>query len=280
MPTIAPEPGPPSDPQLHRDRRMAESFGTDAERYDRARPSYPDAVIERIAAACPGPELLDVGCGTGIAARRFQAAGRTVLGVEPDARMAELARRLGTDVEVATIEDWDPAGRTFDGVVSGQAWHWVDPVAGAAKAARVLRPGGVLAAFWNAPRPPPEIVDALAEAVRRVVPDIPVDVTAMKRPIEETYPALIGKVADGVRAAGAFGPLDEWPHEWTRPYTRDEWLDQLPTAGVFTRLAPDRLAEVAELTGQAIDRLGGGFTMAYTTLVVMASRVEGGAERG
>ncbi|MFD0532752.1 class I SAM-dependent methyltransferase [Actinomadura luteofluorescens] len=121
---------------------MAESFGSDAERYDRARPRYPDALVERIAAACPGPDVLDVGCGTGIEARQFQAAGCTVLGVEPDARMAGFARRGGLEVEEATFESWDPAGRDFDAVIAGTAWHWVDPVAGAAKAARVLRPGG------------------------------------------------------------------------------------------------------------------------------------------
>jgi len=70
---------------------MAESFGTDAQRYDRARPGYPDALVARIAAGSPGPKVLDVGCGTGIAARQFQAAGCTVLGVEPDARMADFA---------------------------------------------------------------------------------------------------------------------------------------------------------------------------------------------
>src|SRR3954447_15322634 len=87
--------------------------------------------------------------GTGIAARQFRAAGCTVLGVEPDARMAEFARRSGVEVDVATFEAWDPAGRHFDAVVAGTAWHWVDPVAGAAKAARVLRPGGRLAPFHH-----------------------------------------------------------------------------------------------------------------------------------
>jgi hypothetical protein len=59
-----------------------------------------------------------------------------VLGVEPDARMAAFARGSGVEVEVATFEAWDAAGRAFDAVVAGTAWHWVDPVAGAAKAAR------------------------------------------------------------------------------------------------------------------------------------------------
>ncbi|WP_244203421.1 class I SAM-dependent methyltransferase, partial [Streptomyces rhizosphaericus] len=152
MPTL-----PSSGNEPHRHRQMAESFGTDAERYDQARPRYPQAMVDRIATDSPGPgvlnvpdvldapDILDVGCGTGIAARQFQQAGRTVLGVEPDARMADVARRLGTAVEVATFEAWDPAGRHFDAVIAGQAWHWVDPVAGAAKAAQVLRPGARLA---------------------------------------------------------------------------------------------------------------------------------------
>jgi len=54
---------------------VAESFGSDAERYDRTRPRYPDAMVDRIVAASPGPDMLDVGCGTGIEARQFQAAG-------------------------------------------------------------------------------------------------------------------------------------------------------------------------------------------------------------
>src|SRR5271170_7009633 len=176
MPTIPPERAPDSEAEpreSHQARQVAESFGTDAERYDRARPGYPDALVERIVAASPGRQVLDVGCGTGIAARQFQAAGCRVLGVEPDARMADFARQTGVEVEVATFEAWDSAGRTFDAVVAGQAWHWVDPVAGAAKAARVLRPGGRLAAFWHVFEPPQDVAEAVAAVYRRVVPESP-----------------------------------------------------------------------------------------------------------
>src|ERR1017187_8836313 len=144
----------------HQHRQVAESFGSDAERYDRARPSYPAALVERIVAASPGPDVVDVGCGTGIAARQFQAAGCQVLGVDPDARMADLTRQSGIEVEVAKFEAWNPAGRGFDAVIAGQAWHWVDPVAGAAKAAQVLRPGGRLAAVWNVFQPPARATEA------------------------------------------------------------------------------------------------------------------------
>lgn len=42
-------------------------------------------MVEAIVAASPGPSVLDVGCGTGIAARHFQAVGCRVLGVDPGA---------------------------------------------------------------------------------------------------------------------------------------------------------------------------------------------------
>ncbi|MFE0019976.1 class I SAM-dependent methyltransferase [Amycolatopsis sp. NPDC059021] len=256
---------------------MAESFGVDAERYDRARPPYPDALVERIIATSPGRVVLDVGCGTGIEAQQFAAAGCTVLGVDPDARMAEFARRGGIEVEVAKFEDWEPAGRMFDAVVAGQAWHWVDPVAGAAKAARVLRPGGRLAVFGHVYDPPPEVLAAYAEACRRVAPESPMNPPASgsdqpARTALEVYQTMFATAADGFRKAGGFGEPEQWRFDWERPYTRAEWLDLLPTTGGLTWLAPEKQAEVLAEVGAAIDALGGGFTMQYATLAATAVR--------
>ena len=64
--------------ESHQYRQVAESFGVDPERYDRARPRYPDALVARVVAASPGPDVLDVGCGTGIAARLTAVTGVAV----------------------------------------------------------------------------------------------------------------------------------------------------------------------------------------------------------
>jgi SAM-dependent methyltransferase len=249
---------------------VAESFGTDADRYDRARPSYPGAMVDRIVAASPGPDVVDAGCGTGIAARQFQAAGCQVLGVDVDPRMAGLARERGLTVEVARFEDWDPAGRAFDAVVAGQAWHWVDPVAGAAKAAQALRPGGRLALFWNAAGPPPGLGEAFAAVYRRVLPDSPM--FHRPPPGAEVYRAGCVKAADGMRQAGGFGEPEHWQFDWDRNYTREEWLDQLPTFGFHHQLPPATLRQLLAGVGGAIDAAGGSFTMHYATVVVIAAR--------
>jgi SAM-dependent methyltransferase len=228
-------------------------------------------MVDRIVAASPGPGVLDVGCGTGIEARQFQAAGCTVLGVEPDERMADFARRSGIEAEVATFEAWDPAGRVFDAVVAGQAWHWVDPVAGAAKAAQVLRPGGRLAAFWHVFQLPAGVAEAFAAVYQRVVPDSPFNFQSA-RPALDVYQGMFTKAADGVRGVGGFTDPEQWRYDWKRSYTRDEWLDQMPTQGPLTRIPPDKLAEVLEGTGAAIDAMGGSFTMPYATVAVTAAR--------
>lgn len=261
-------PGP--EPHLH--RRTAESFGVDAERYDRARPPYPQALVDRIVAASPGRQVLDVGAGTGIEARQFRAAGCTVLGVEPDERMAAFARRGHIDVEVARFEDWQSAGRQFDAVVSGTAWHWVDPVAGAAKAAQVLRPGGRLAPFHHVPQLPAEVIDALGEALHRVAPDSPFNPGLLSGSAVDAYQPLFARFADGIRQTGRFSEPEQWRFTWERTYSREEWLDQLPTFGGLTQLPADSLAEILDSAGTAIDRLGGHTTVPYTSVVITSTR--------
>jgi len=249
---------------------MAESFGSGPERYDRSRPRYPQAMVDAIIAASPGRDVLDVGIGTGVSARAFHAAGCRVLGVDVDARMAEFARRSGFEVEVARFEDWDPAGRTFDSVIAGQTWHWVSPVAGAAKAAKVLRPGGRLAVFWNVFQPPPDLSDAFAAVYRRVLPGSPLSRGTFGG--LGAYSGQFTKAADGIREVGAFGDPEQWQFDWERSYTRDEWLDQVPTFGGHNQLVPGKLEELLAGIGAAIVAVGGSFTMGYAAVVVTAAR--------
>ncbi len=253
-------------PEIHRHRDLAESFGLDPDRYDRSRPRYPAPLIEAIVAASPGPDMLDVGCGTGIAARQFQAAGCRVLGIDVDERMADFARRHGLEVEIAAFEAWDSAGRDFDAVIAGQTWHWVDPVAGAVKAAQVLRPGGRLALFWNMFRPSSEIAEAFAAVYRRVMPDLPYQ--PWPGPGADGASGFFARPADGIRAAGSFTDPEQWRFDWERDYTRAEWLDQLPTAGGHNRLPPAILEQLLAGVGRVIDALGGALTMGYSAVVL------------
>jgi SAM-dependent methyltransferase len=252
----------PSD-ELFRDRARAESFGTIAEQYDRIRPPYPDALIIDLLARGP-LTALDVGCGTGKAARQLAERGLRVLGVEVDAGMADIARRHGIDVEVASFESWDDAGRRFDLITSGQAWHWVEPTAAAQKAVRLLSPGGTLALFWNMHRLDTPQRTAIAEVYRREAPDLAKAARhdGGRHARSDSYAASLG--------GAGFDDLVVRDYPWERVYTRDEWLALLRTYSNHNLLPDDRLQHLLDAVGEAIDDLGGDLTAHYETHAVLA----------
>ncbi|MEV0065120.1 class I SAM-dependent methyltransferase [Amycolatopsis sp. NPDC050768] len=255
-------------PEPHELRKTAESFGIDAGRYDRARPRYPEALITEIVGNTPGASILDVGTGTGIAARQFKNTGCQVLGVEPDERMAEFARTTGIDVEVANFEEWDPKNRTFDILTAGQAWHWVDPQRGAEKAAQVVKPGGTFAVFWHLFLPPDDIAKAFGEAFRKVAPNFPIKVD--RTPNREAYKPIIDKTEEALHKTGFHNPQRHF-YTWQQNYTRAEYLDLLPTQGGLTRVPKPQQEEVLAAVGAAIDARGGQFTCDYTTVLFTAA---------
>jgi SAM-dependent methyltransferase len=232
-------------------------------------------MVEVILGDIAGPEVLDVGMGTGVSSRPFVEAECRVLGIEPDERMAQFARGQGFDVEVATFEQWDPRGRKFDAVIAGQSWHWVDPIAGATKAALALRPNGPLAVFWNAFLPPQDLADAFAEAYRLHVPDLPFASGTL--PGLQGYSQFFAKAAEGMRQAGMFSEPRQRRFDWQQSYSKEEWLDQVPTFGGHSLIPPDQMEKLLQGIGTAIDAVGGTFIMDYAAVVVIATFIPKGA---
>jgi SAM-dependent methyltransferase len=239
----------------YENRLRANSFGGAAPAYDAHRPRYPDAMVDELLHS--GARLvLDVGAGTGIASQQLAERGAEVLAVEPDARMAELARLKGVPVELATFEQWEPAGRSFDLVVFAASFHWVDPAIALPKVRSVLRPGGRLALMWNrlAPIKPsradfaPIYADYMdAEATRP--PHDPAE-------LRETLSLHGYAVGQHV-----------YPRSFQ--YSCDQWLDYAFTHSNFLVLAAP---QAAELRQRLADRIGSdGVVVGGDGLVIVAT---------
>jgi SAM-dependent methyltransferase len=174
--------------------------------------------------------VLDVGAGTGIASRQLADRGAAVLAVEPDARMAAIARGKGIPVEIDTFERWAPAGRHFDLVVFAASFHWVDPAVALPKIRAILREHGRLALLWNplTPTSPPKGDFAAIYADYFDATSTPVD-------------GLTDLLAT-ITAAGYTVATRTYPR--TLQYTRDQWLDFAFTHSNHITLAPERAAEL------------------------------------
>ena len=232
-------------PEPHLDRARAESFGSVAALYDSHRPAYADALLDDLAALRPAG-VLDVGCGTGMMAAALADRGLPVLGVEPDEQMAAVARGHGVPVEVSAFETWEDAGRQFDLVTCGASWHWIDPDLGTAKAARVVRPGGTVARFWNYEIPDEPAVAALETVYSTLAPGA---TRYVPRP-PEYFPDLLA-------ASKGFSGAQTRTYEWSRTLSAHEWVGMATTFSDHQRLGPQRLATLQEELCAAIDRLGG-----------------------
>ena len=107
----------------------------------------------------------------------------------------------------------------------------------------------------------------LAEVYRRAVPDFP-----LYRPGLEAYEPLRRRAAGGIRECGAFTEPERLRFDWEQPYTREEWLEQVPTFGGYHRFPPAARAQLLDGIGAVVDAAGGRFTMRYAAVAVTARR--------
>jgi ubiquinone/menaquinone biosynthesis C-methylase UbiE len=120
-----------------------------------------------------GERVLDVACGTGIAARLAAervAPNGTVVGIDPHPGMLEAARRTSGDVEwkQGAAEDLPLSDGSFDAVVCSLGFQFfADKGKALEEMGRVLTPGGRLALGTAGPIPPPmaAIAEVLADRI-------------------------------------------------------------------------------------------------------------------
>jgi SAM-dependent methyltransferase len=125
-------------------------FSGHAAQYARARPTYPEALFDWLAANAPARDLAwDCACGNGQASRPL--ARRFARVVATDASAAQIGQAEaapGVEYRVAREDGSGLPDGAVDLAVVAQALHWLEPARYFPEARRVLKPGG-LCAVWG-----------------------------------------------------------------------------------------------------------------------------------
>ncbi len=259
------------------EQRLA--FGRVAELYDRARPSYPTAVIDELierAGLRLGDQVLEVGAGTGKLTRLLAERGLAVLALEPSAAMAEVARACCAQyplvqIEQVDFEGWQRSTPPLRLVVSAQAWHWVSPDLRYERAAAALVPEGTLAAIWTLPDwEHTEMRDALRSAYRLAAPDI--EAGFPMHPASDPT-NLAGDWTAEIEASAGFGEPQVDMYPWSRTYSTAEYLELLQTHQDHILLEPAVRERLLAAVAAAIDTVGGEIALSFVTRLCLARRV-------
>jgi SAM-dependent methyltransferase len=208
--------------------RLRATFEEDADLYDRARPTYPDELIDELPLAA-GARIVEIGCGTGQATRLLALRGYDVTCVELGPKLAAVARRNLAEFEQvrvlnASFETWRPVAAEFDAVVAFTSFHWIAPEERYHLAAALLQPGGVLAVV--------ETQHVLAEGGDPFFVAVQEDYIAATDETDESpppHPDDVGDLSGELVASGLFRDITVRRYLWDLTYTADEYIALLNT---------------------------------------------------
>lgn len=255
-------------------------FGEVAELYEAMRPSYPDALVDDLAAwAGDGVRravAVEIGAGTGKATRLVAARGVAVTAIEPSAEMGEVARRVttaqGVPIELiqSDFEHADLSGRRFPLLYAAQAWHWVTVPDGYHRARAALIDGGRLVPFWNRPAWDRSDMRAALDHVYSTllpaalgggpwVPSLAVPISAMER-----------DWAEQITSAGGFAEPEVREYPWSIDYTAEQYVGLVATHSEIRLLDEAARTRFLAAIGTAIDDHGGAFTLPMRTVACVA----------
>jgi len=257
------------------DEALRTSFDRNAELYDAARPSYPEALIDQAVSWSgipPGGRIVEIGAGTGKATLAFARRGFAILALEPGENLAAVLRKKAArfpavSIGETTFEAWPGSDGPFDLLISAQAFHWVDPAVRYLKAAAALRPRGALALIRNETAGlEPGLRAELDAAYARWFPAA--TWTAARDSIEPKRAEVTGEVD----RSGRFGPVRAASFPWSASYTTREYLDLLETHSDHALLEPRFRVPLYGAVADAIERRGGHVEVPYVAVLLLTVR--------
>ncbi len=260
----------PHDPSLR------SAFDEVARLYDQARPGYPEALVEdaiSLSGIPPGGRILEVGCGPGKATLPFARRGYRMLCLELGPALAALAAEHchpypEVEIQAMAFEDWPLQPGAFDLVLSAEAFHWIEPEVGYAKAAGALKEGGALALCWNGHLGGD--ADFLQE-VESLYGDIAPSLAPSAREAPEV---LEQRTLADFQAAGRFGEVEVRRYLWTITYTAEQYVNLLRTYSPIQALPEETRHRLLAGIRSLIEKRSGAMESRYSSVLYVGRTIQ------
>jgi hypothetical protein len=198
----------------------------------------------------------------------FAPRGYTIVALDQGTRLAALAAQHcqpypQVRVVACTFEAWQDVPGSYDLFLSAQAFHWIDPAYGLARAAELLKAGGTIALVWTLDRSQGTMFWQATEPIYNTYN--PVD-SSPKPPGS----AEIDRQA--LRTSKEFVDLQEVRTTWTKQYTGEAYVKLLHTFSDHRAMPEPNKSRFFEAISQVITQMGGEVTRHYETLALLAKK--------
>lgn len=257
------------------EKDLASSFDQVAELYNKARPSYPAQLVSDLLSLAELPEcgsILEIGCGPGKATVLFAPRGHRIVCLEPGESLAAVAERNlsafpNVQIVRSRFEDWAGPENSFDLLISAQAFHWIEPKAGFAKASRVLKSTGAIGLFWNRSDEAGALYrQAFDEAYATYAPEI------AKAQAEDVLEVWIEQWKQRIDSSGCFGTVLVKRYPWSLVYDAAAYLEMISTHSDHIVLPEQQKLPLFQAIEREIERLGGRITKKYVAVLFFGKR--------
>jgi SAM-dependent methyltransferase len=261
------------DPRVNAHRSGYTQAGF-AARYDAYRPIPPAALLDLLCQfiQTPAPRLVvDLGSGTGLSTVVWAERAQRVIGIEPLEAMRRTAEARYEFPHVmfrdASAQHTGVPDGAADVVTCAQSLHWMEPTSTFAEASRILRPGGVFAAYDYDLLPTVrwEVEEAFARFMARV------------RQLRRTHAVPLGIQEweksghlDRLQASRQFRFVKELLLHHTEPCTAERWVgfaltlrEVAPVFELGLEEAAVALEAFRQVTDQTLGRAGLPWYVSY-----------------
>jgi SAM-dependent methyltransferase len=254
-------------------------FDRTADYYDRYRPSYPTAIIERIIPLIPkagSARMLEIGAGSGKATELFLPAVRAhrlcrIDCVEPGENLVRIGQaRFAPYAQIQYIigrfEEVPLPPNHYDVVFSAQSFHWIPQPQGYTKCASILRDHGVLALFWNMYITDDSALDRDLLALSAQYGGFADFLSA------DDCEKRVGTIAAGIQNRGLFEAPQIHRVLWSQSYTAEEYYGFALTGNAFVQRSEEEKQRACRDIQALAEKYGGTILRPYLCVLYLAAK--------